>query len=223
MMNEATNTKPLLFNLSVGDMVSHRLAFEIDNYAGMYYENLRGSTIAGIVTDIRETREFENCDTMHVVVDVSWIAGAWSEQMGTYAADQLRLADGSRVLMTPSAPMPAPVAKAKSAPRPRATRTAPAAPATVAPAETATATAKKQWSKVEIVAMIKERPGAIDRGVLCLNKHAALLPEKTRSFVAFWAGWVASGKTLSGKHLVNARRTCLFNVKVIVDAANGKI
>ena len=223
MMNEATNTKPLLFNLSVGDMVSHRLAFEIDNYAGMYYENLRGSTIAGIVTDIRETREFENCDTMHVVVDVSWIAGAWSEQMGTYAVDQLRLSDGSRVLTTPSAPSPAPVAKAKSAPRPRATRTAPAAPATVAPAETATATAKKRWSKVEIVAMLNNKPGAIDRGVLCLNKHAALLPEKTRSFVAFWAGWVASGKKLSGKHLANARRTCLFNVKVIVDAANGTI
>jgi len=218
MMNEATNTKPLLFNLSVGDMVSHRLAFEIDNYAGMYYENLRGSTIAGIVTDIRESRKKAD-----IVVDVSWIVGAWAEQMGTYTVDQLRLRDGSRVRTTPSAPTPPPVAKAKPAPRPRATRTAPPAPATVAPAETATATAKKRWSKVEIVAMLNNKPGAIDRGVLCLNKHAALLPEKTRSFVAFWAGWVASGKTLSGKHLVNARRTCLFNVKVIVDAANGTI
>jgi len=76
---------------------------------------------------------------------------------------------------------------------------------------------------VQIVAMIKEKEGAVDRGVLCLNKHAALLPEKSRSFVAFWAGWVGSGKTLSGKHLVNARRTCLFNAKVLVDASNGDI
>jgi hypothetical protein len=80
---------------------------------------------------------------------------------------------------------------------------------------------KKKWSKVQIVAMIKENPVAVERGVLCLNKHHALIPEKSRSYVSYWASYIASGKTLSGKHLYNARRTCFFNAKVLVDAANG--
>jgi hypothetical protein len=82
-------------------------------------------------------------------------------------------------------------------------------------------TAKKKWSKTEIVAMIKEKPGAVDRGVLCLHKHESLIPEKSRSFVAYWANYVKAGKPLSGKHLINARRTCYFNAKVLLDAANG--
>ena len=80
---------------------------------------------------------------------------------------------------------------------------------------------KKKWSKTEIVAMIKEKPGAVDRGILCLHKHESLIPEKSRSFVAYWASYIKAGKPLSGKHLINARRTCYFNTKVLLDAANG--
>ncbi len=82
---------------------------------------------------------------------------------------------------------------------------------------------RKKWNKQEISQMIQRKEGAVERGVICLNKHADLLPEKTRGFVAFWAKWVSEGKTLSGKHLVNARRTCLFNAKVLMDSANGEI
>lgn len=80
---------------------------------------------------------------------------------------------------------------------------------------------KKKWSKVQIVAMIKENPVAVERGILCLNKHHKLIPEKSRSYVSYWASYIASGKKLSGRHFYNARRTCFFNAKVLVDAANG--
>lgn len=84
-------------------------------------------------------------------------------------------------------------------------------------------TSKKKWSKVEIVAMIKERPGAVERGILCLNKHNQRIPEKSRSYVSYWAEYIMTGKALSGRHLFNARRTCYFNAAVLVDAANGVI
>lgn len=80
---------------------------------------------------------------------------------------------------------------------------------------------KKKWSKVQIVAMIKENPAAVERGILCLNKNSDRIPEKSRPYVAYWAGYIAKGKSLSGRHLFNARRTCYFNAKVLVDAANG--
>lgn len=148
------------------------------------------------------------------VVTVAWFDGAATEE----DVGAITLLDGSSVVInhTPSAPVaPRRAYLAIAAPTP--------ASSTPAPATTAAPAPRKRWSKVQIVAMIKEKEGAVDRGVLCLNKHAALLPEKSRSFVAFWAGWVGSGKTLSGKHLVNARRTCLFNAKVLVDASNGDI
>lgn len=82
-------------------------------------------------------------------------------------------------------------------------------------------TSKKKWSKVQIVAMIKENPAAVERGVLCLNKHHSLIPEKSRFYVSYWASYIVSGKKLSGRHFTNARRTCFFNAKVLLDAANG--
>jgi hypothetical protein len=87
----------------------------------------------------------------------------------------------------------------------------------------AKATPKKKWSKVQIVAMIKENPAAVERGILCLNKHHKLIPEKSRSYVSYWAAYIVSGKKLSGRHFYNARRTCFFNAKVLVDAANGVV
>lgn len=87
----------------------------------------------------------------------------------------------------------------------------------------AKATPKKKWSKVQIVAMIKENPAAVERGILCLNKHHKLIPEKSRSYVSYWASYIVSGKKLSGRHFYNARRTCFFNAKVLVDAANGVV
>lgn len=85
------------------------------------------------------------------------------------------------------------------------------------------ASINKKWSKTEIVAMIKVKPGAVDRGITCLNKHSQLLPEKSRPFVAYYAEYVASGGSLSGRHLFNARRTCLFSAAILVSAANGEI
>ncbi len=289
-MNDSTNPSPLLANLNVGDMVTHRWRFHLSPYGGGVY----GSDLCGIVTDIRSQRQWANLDTMHTVVEVAWISGPWAKDGSTttYEVEDMRLMDGERVLTVEAAAAepvnkaariaffghdphepnavrptttanvrrarssrssfnaeacypthPSQAGSAERAPRETTillpkepTRFPDADPAMVqaqpvstgatnaaAPATTAAPAARKRWSKVEIVAMIKEKEGAVDRGVLCLNKHAALLPEKTRSFVAFWAGWVGSGKTLSGKHLANARRTCLFNAKVLVDAANGDI
>lgn len=85
------------------------------------------------------------------------------------------------------------------------------------------APAAKKWTKVQIVAMIKEKPGAVERGILCLNKHNQRIPEKSRSYVSYWAEYIMTGRNLSGRHLFNARRTCYFNAAVLVDAANGVI
>jgi hypothetical protein len=79
---------------------------------------------------------------------------------------------------------------------------------------------KKVWSRKEIEDML-QMDAAVNRAVIALAKNVDLLPEKTRSYVINWGNWVASGKALSGKHLVNARRTCLFNSKVLVAIVNG--
>jgi len=198
-MNDSTNPPPVLANLAVGDLVRSRRHDTNGIVVGIEYIGV------GIVVH-----------NQHFVVTVAWFGydRPTKEDIGT-----VMLLDGSSVVInhTPSAPVATPRAptRRKAAPVP--------ASSTPAPATAAAPAARKRWSKVQIVAMIKEKEGAVDRGVLCLNKHAALLPEKSRSFVAFWAGWVGSGKTLSGKHLVNARRTCLFNAKVLVDASNGDI
>lgn len=98
-----------------------------------------------------------------------------------------------------------------------------AKPVPAAPVQKPASTSKKKWSKVEVVAMIKEKDKAVERGIICLNKHHALIPEKSRSYVSYWAQYILSGKHLTGRHLFNARRTCYFNAKVLVDAANGVI
>lgn len=79
---------------------------------------------------------------------------------------------------------------------------------------------KKQWTRKEIEAMMAEDK-AVNRAVLALHANLDVLPEKTRSYVENWAKWVKSGNTLSGKHLFYARRTCIFNSKVLTAIANG--
>jgi len=79
---------------------------------------------------------------------------------------------------------------------------------------------KKQWTRKEIEAMMAE-DRAVNRAVLALHANLDALPEKTRSYVENWAKWVKSGNTLSGKHLFYARRTCIFNSKVLTAIANG--
>ena len=213
-MNTSTpRPSPVLANLAVGDLVRSRRHDTNGIVVGIEYIGM------GVVVH-----------NQHFVVTVAWFGydTPTKEDVGT-----IMLLDGSSVVInhtpearpTPVEAAPAEVSAPVATPRaPTRRKAAPVAPSsTPASATTAAPAARKRWSKVQIVAMIKEKEGAVDRGVLCLNKHAALLPEKTRSFVAFWAGWVGSGKTLSGKHLANARRTCLFNAKVLVDAANGDI
>ena len=81
---------------------------------------------------------------------------------------------------------------------------------------------EKVWTRQEIVDMLQQ-DAAVNRGVVALAKNVDLLPEKTRSYVINWGNWVASGKALSGKHLVNARRTCIFNSKVLTQIANKEV
>lgn len=79
---------------------------------------------------------------------------------------------------------------------------------------------KKVWTRKEIEAMMAE-DRAVNRAVVVLHANASALPEKTRSYVENWAKWVKAGNTLSGKHLFYARRTCIFNSKVLTNIANG--
>jgi hypothetical protein len=81
---------------------------------------------------------------------------------------------------------------------------------------------KKSWTRQQIEAML-EQDAAVNQAVVSLARNVDLLPEKTRSYVINWGNWVASGKALSGKHLVNARRTCIFNSKVLTQIANKEV
>ena len=81
---------------------------------------------------------------------------------------------------------------------------------------------KKAWTRQQIEAMLQQ-DGAVNQAVVSLARNVDLLPEKTRSYVINWGNWVASGKTLSGKHLVNARRTCIFNSKTLTAIANKEV
>ena len=115
------------------------------------------------------------------------------------------------------------VVEEKPAAKPVKAAPAKKAAAKPVPATTPASAARKKWSKVEVVAMIKEKDVAVERGILCLNKHHQRIPEKSRPYVSYWAEYLTSGKHLTGRHLFNARRTCYFNAKVLVDAANGVI
>ena len=81
---------------------------------------------------------------------------------------------------------------------------------------------KKVWTRQQIEAMLQQ-DAAVNQAVVSLARNVDLLPEKTRSYVINWGNWVASGKALSGKHLVNARRTCIFNSKVLTQIANKEV
>lgn len=81
---------------------------------------------------------------------------------------------------------------------------------------------KKVWTRQQIEAMLQQ-DAAVNQAVVSLAKNVDLLPEKTRSYVINWGNWVASGKSLSGKHLVNARRTCIFNSKTLTAIANKEV
>ena len=81
---------------------------------------------------------------------------------------------------------------------------------------------KKSWTRQQIEAML-EQDAAVNQAVVSLARNVDLLPEKTRSYVINWGNWVASGKSLSGKHLVNARRTCIFNSKTLTAIANKEV
>lgn len=81
---------------------------------------------------------------------------------------------------------------------------------------------KKAWTRQQIEAMLQQ-DAAVNKAVVSLARNVDLLPEKTRSYVINWGNWVASGKSLSGKHLVNARRTCIFNSKTLTAIANKEV
>ena len=81
---------------------------------------------------------------------------------------------------------------------------------------------KKAWTRQQIETMLQQ-DGAVNQAVVSLARNVDLLPEKTRSYVINWGNWVTSGKTLSGKHLVNARRTCIFNSKTLTAIANKEV
>jgi hypothetical protein len=81
---------------------------------------------------------------------------------------------------------------------------------------------KKMWTRQQIEAMLQQ-DAAVNQAVVSLARNVDLLPEKTRSYVINWGNWVASGKSLSGKHLVNARRTCIFNSKTLTAIANKEV
>ena len=81
---------------------------------------------------------------------------------------------------------------------------------------------KKVWTRQQIEAMLQQ-DAAVNQAVVSLARNVDLLPEKTRSYVINWGNWVASGKSLSGKHLVNARRTCIFNSKTLTAIANKEV
>ena len=95
-MNDSTTTpSPLLANLAVGDMVTHRWRYHLSPYSDGVY----GSDLCGIVTDIRSQRKYANDDRMHTVVEVAWFSGPWAKDgpPTTYEVEDMRLIGNYRV------------------------------------------------------------------------------------------------------------------------------
>ena len=94
----------------------------------------------------------------------------------------------------------------------------------------------KTWTRTEIEEMINTHAGAVERAMVAIWERQTADEQETqgprhhngRGFASctarsgtYFAGWVRSGRRLTGKHLVKARKIALHHAGQLTDFANG--
>jgi hypothetical protein len=97
--------------------------------------------------------------------------------------------------------------------------------------------AKKVWTRGEIEDMLRTQDGAVERAMVAIWERQTGDEQVTqdvkhsngRGFShwsarsgSYYAGWIRSGRRLSGKHLDKARNIALHHAQQLCDFANGK-
>lgn len=98
--------------------------------------------------------------------------------------------------------------------------------------------ASKVWTRGEIETLLRSNDRAVERGIVAIfnrqtgdEKDAGTVNHhNNRGFSGnnsksgtYFARWVLSGRTLTGKHLEKARRITLFHAGQLTNIANGKL
>ena len=94
----------------------------------------------------------------------------------------------------------------------------------------------KTWTRTEIEALINTNDRAVERAMVAIWERQTRDEQATettrhhngRGFAAwsarsgtYFAEWVRSGRRLTGKHLVKARKIALHHAGQLTDFANG--
>jgi len=94
----------------------------------------------------------------------------------------------------------------------------------------------KTWTRTEIEEMINGNDRAVERAMVAIWERQTADEQETqgtrhhngRGFAAwsarsgtYFAEWVSSGRRLTGKHLVKARKIALYHAGQLTDFANG--
>jgi len=94
----------------------------------------------------------------------------------------------------------------------------------------------KTWTRTEIEALINGNDRAVERAMVAIWERQTADEQETqdtrhhngRGFAAwsarsgtYFAEWVRSGRRLTGKHLVKARKIALHHAGQLTDFANG--
>jgi hypothetical protein len=94
----------------------------------------------------------------------------------------------------------------------------------------------KTWTRTEIEEMINGNDLAVERAMVAIWERQTADEQETqgtrhhngRGFAAwsarsgtYFAEWVRSGRRLTGKHLVKARKIALYHAGQLTDFANG--
>jgi hypothetical protein len=94
----------------------------------------------------------------------------------------------------------------------------------------------KTWTRTEIEALINSNDRAVERAMVAIWERQTADEQATqdtrhhtgRGFAAwsarsgtYFAEWVRSGRRLTGKHLVKARKIALHHAGQLTDFANG--
>lgn len=96
----------------------------------------------------------------------------------------------------------------------------------------------KTWTRSEIETLINNNSLAVERGIVAIWKRQTETERSAETVIldngkgfatwsarsgTYFADWINSGRHLSGKHLVKARKICMFHAGQITNIANGKL
>ena len=97
--------------------------------------------------------------------------------------------------------------------------------------------AQKTWTRTEIEALINTNDRAVERAMVAIWERQTRDEQATETTRhhngigfsgwtarsgTYYAGWIMSGRRLTGKHLDKARRIALHHAGQLTDFANGE-